>query len=129
MICSTPQPNRLLIHKPTCIRLIIPKEVVMQSRLTVGVLVLKPEGLVCDICYLGFDFQTTPAGIVAEPQEVAIFISHLSLDPDLVAVEVVGFLSVFAVFADVVSIGETAYARTTMLYVRIESYIITTACY
>ena len=87
----------------------------MQSRLTVGVLVLKPEGLVCDIRYLGFDFQTTPAGIVAEPQKVAIFISHLSWNADLVAVEVVGFLSVFAVFIDVVSIGETAYARTTML--------------
>ena len=101
----------------------------MQSRLTVGVLVLKPEGLVCDICYLGFNFRTTPAGIVAEPQEIAVFIGHLSLDPELVAVEIVDLLLVFAVFVDVISIGETAYARTTMLYVRIESYIITTACY
>ena len=87
----------------------------MQSRLMVGVLVLKPEGLVCDICYLGFLFQTTPAGIVVEPQEVAVLIGHLSRDADLVAVEVVGLLAVFAVFVDVVLIGETAYARTTML--------------
>ena len=74
-------------------------------------------------------FRRPPAGIVAEPQEVAIFISHLSLDPDLVAVEIADLLSVFAVFVDMVSIGETAYARTTMLYVRIESYIMTTAYY
>ena len=101
----------------------------MQSRLTVGVLVLQAEWLVCAIRYLGFLFHTILAGIVAEPQKIAIFISHLSLNADLVAVEVVGFLSVFAVFVDVVSIGETAYVRTTMLYVRIESYIMTTACY
>ena len=58
-IISTPQPNRLLIHKPTCIRLIIPVEVVMQSRLTVGVLVLQAEGLVCAIRYLDFTLQFT----------------------------------------------------------------------
>ena len=40
----------------------------MQSRFTVGILVLQAEGLVCVIRYLGFLFQTTPAGIVAEPQ-------------------------------------------------------------
>ena len=37
-------------------------------------------------------------GLVAEPQEVAVFIGHLSWDADLVAVEVVGLLSVFSVF-------------------------------
>ncbi|OFN04781.1 hypothetical protein HMPREF2638_10205 [Neisseria sp. HMSC055F11] len=70
----------------------------MQPRFTVGILVLQAEGLVCAIRYLGFLFQTTPAGIVAEPQEVAVFIGHLSWDADLVAVEVVGLLSVFSVF-------------------------------
>ena len=79
--------------------------------------------------YVSFTLKFTPTIIIPEPQKVAVFIGHLSLDPDLVAVEVVGFLSVFAVFVDVISIGETAYARTTMLYVRIESYIMTTACY
>ena len=43
-------------------------------------------------------FQTTPAGIVAEPQKVAVFIGFLSWYADLVAVEVVGLLAVFAVF-------------------------------
>ena len=47
-------------------------------------------------------FQTSPTGVVAEPQEVAVFIGHLSLDADLVAVEVVGLLVAFAIFADVV---------------------------
>ena len=51
-------------------------------------------------------FQTTPAGIVAEPQEVAIFIGHLSWDADLVAVEVVGLLAAFAVF-----VGPVTYLR------------------
>ena len=39
MESSTSQPNQILINKPTCIRLIIPEEVVMQPRLTVGILV------------------------------------------------------------------------------------------
>ena len=66
--------------------------------LTVGILVLQAEGLVCAIRYLGFLFQTTPAGVVAEPQEVAVLIDHLTWDIDLVAVEVVGLLVAFAVF-------------------------------
>ena len=53
------QPNRVLIHKPPRLRLIIPEEVVMQPRLTVDILVLQAEGLVCAIRYLGFLFQTT----------------------------------------------------------------------
>ena len=43
-------------------------------------------------------FQTTPAGVVAEPQQIAILICHLPWDADLVAVEVVGLLAAFAVF-------------------------------
>ena len=70
----------------------------MQPRFTVGILVLQAERLVCAIRYLGFLFQTTPAGIVAEPQQIAVLIGHLSWDADLVAVEIVGLLSVFAVF-------------------------------
>ena len=72
----------------------------MQPRFTVGILVLQAEGLVCAIRYLGFLFQTPPAGVVAEPQEVAVLISHLSRDADLVAVEVVGLLASFTFFVD-----------------------------
>ena len=103
---AAPQPNRILIHKPTRIRLIIPEEVVMQPRLTVGVLVLQAEGLICAIRYLGFLFQTTPAGIVAKPNQVAVLVGHLSRDADLIAVEVVDFLFAFAVF-----VGPIAYLR------------------
>ena len=39
-----------------------------------------------------------PCGVSAEPQEVAVLIGHLSLDADLVAVEVVGLLAAFAFF-------------------------------
>ena len=70
----------------------------MQPRLTVGILVLQAEGLVCAIRNLGLLFQTTPAGVIAEPQQIAVFIGHLSRDADLVAVEVAGLLSAFAVF-------------------------------
>ena len=70
----------------------------MQPRFTVGILVLQAEGLVCAIRYLGFLFQTTPAGVIAEPQQIAVLIGHLARDADLVAVEVVGLLSVFSVF-------------------------------
>ena len=70
----------------------------MQPRFTVGILVLQAEGLVCAIRYLGFLFQTPPAGVVAEPQEVAVLIGHLARDADLVKVEVVALLAAFSVF-------------------------------
>ena len=84
----------------------------MQPCFKVGILVLQAERLVCAIRYLGFLFQTTPAGIVAEPQELAVLIGHLTRDADLVAVEVVGLLAAFSVFVDVVLIGETVCVRT-----------------
>ena len=64
----------------------------MQPRLAVGILVLQAERLVCSICYSGFFFQTTPAGVIAEPQQIAVFIGHLTRDADLVAVEVAGLV-------------------------------------
>lgn len=64
----------------------------MQPRFTVGALVLQAEGLVCAIRYSCFFFQTPLAGIVAEPNQITLIISHLSRDADLVAVEVVGLL-------------------------------------
>ena len=76
----------------------MPEEVVMQPRLTVGILVLQAEGLVCAIRYLGFLFQTAPAGVVAKPNQVTVLVGHLSRDADLVAVEVVGLLAIFAFF-------------------------------
>ena len=76
----------------------------MQPRLTVGILVLQAEGLVCAIHYFSFLFQTAPAVIIAEPNQVAFLIGHLSWNADLVAVEVVDFLFAFAVF-----VGPIAY--------------------
>ena len=63
-----PHTNRILIHQPPRIRLVIPEEVVVQPRFKVAILVLQAKGLVCAIRYLGFLFQTTPAGVVVEPQ-------------------------------------------------------------
>ena len=56
-------------------------------------------------------FQTTQGGAFAVPQEISVLIGHLTRDADLVAVEVMGLLAVFAVFVDVVLIGETTYVR------------------
>ena len=111
-ILSTQQSNRLLNHKLTCIRLIIPEEVVVQPRFKVAILVLQAEGLIRILVNPLILFQMTPAGIVAEPQELAVLIGHLSWDADLVAVELVGLLGDFSVFVVGVSIGETAYVRT-----------------
>ena len=70
----------------------------------------------------------TQAGIVAEAQELAVLIGHLSWDADLVAVEVVRLLSVFSVFVDVVLIGETACVPHTP-YVGTEGFVRATACW
>ena len=53
--------------------------------------------------YLGFFFHTTPAGVVAEPQQITVLIWHLSWDADLVAVEVVGLLVAFSVFGGLIA--------------------------
>ena len=93
------QPNRILIHKPTRIGLIVPEEVVMQLRLAVAILVLQSEGLVSSSSgCVGFALQFASAVIIAEPNQVAVLIGHLSWDADLVAVEVVGLLETFSVF-------------------------------
>ena len=112
-IIPTQQPNRVLIHKPPRIRLIVAEEVVVQPRLTVGVLVLQLEGLVSSSGYVGFTLQFAPTVIIPESNQIVLLIGYLSWDVDLVAVEVVGLSAVFAVFVDVASTGETAYIYTT----------------
>ena len=72
----------------------------MQPRFTVAILVLQSEGLACAIRYSSFFFQTTPAGVVVEPQQITVLIGHLTWGADLVAVEVVGLLVSFAFFVD-----------------------------
>ena len=73
----------------------------MQPRLFIEVLVLQSEWLMCALINTLIFFQTHTAGIIAESQEVAVFIGHLSWDADLVGIEigeVLGF--VFGVIKD-----------------------------
>ena len=84
----------------------------MQPRLTVGILVLYAERLVCAIRNLGFLFQTTLAGVFSVPQQIAVLIGHLSRDADLVAVEVVGLLAAFSVFVGPVMYLCQGFVRT-----------------
>ena len=70
----------------------------MQPSFMVAKLVLQTERLVSSSGYVGFTLQFTPTVIISEPNQVTFAIGHLSWDADLVAVEVVGLLAVFAVF-------------------------------
>ena len=70
----------------------------MQPRFTVAILVLQAEGLVSNAGYVGFTLQFAPAVIIAEPNQVAVFIGHFSWNADLVAVEVEDLLAAFSVF-------------------------------
>ena len=71
----------------------------MQPRLTVAIVVLQAEGLVSSSSgCVGFALQFAPTVIIPKSNQVAVFIGHFTRNADLVAVEVVGFLAVFAVF-------------------------------
>ena len=113
-IVTTPQPNRVLVDKSSTFRLVIPEEVVMQPRFTVGILVLQAEGLMRRSCYVRFALQFAPTVIIAEPQQITVLIGHLSWDADLVAVEVVGLLAAFG-NQSVEDVVGKAVARTVFI--------------
>ena len=81
----------------TRVRVIIPIEVIVQPRLRIAILVLQPERLV-RTGNIRLAVESAPAVVVAEPQQPTVLIGHLARDADLVAVEIVGLLSAFAVF-------------------------------
>ena len=70
----------------------------MQSGFFIIILVLQSERLMCILINPLVLFQTTPSGIFAVPQQIAVDVGHLSRDADLVAVEVVGLSASFAFF-------------------------------
>ena len=84
----------------------------MQSRLMVGVLVLQAEGLVLRSRYVYFALQFTLTVIIPEPNQYTVLIGHLTLDADLVAVEVVGLLAAFSVFVGPVMYLCQGFVRT-----------------
>ena len=72
----------------------------------VAKLVLQTERLVSSSGYVGFTLQFAPTVIIAEPNQITVFIGHLAWDGDLVAMEVVGLLVAFAF-----GIGVVVYLR------------------
>lgn len=68
----------------------------MQPSFMVAKLVLQTERLVSSSGYVGFTLQFAPTVIIAEPNQITVFIGHLAWDGDLVAMEVVGLLVAFA---------------------------------
>ena len=75
----------------------------MQPGLFIVILVLQSERLMRVLVDPLVLFQTTPCGLFAVPQQIAVDDSHLSRDADLVAVEVVDFLFAFAFSIGVVA--------------------------
>ena len=73
----------------------------MQAGLFIEVLVLESErlmGVPIDALIL---FQTTPGGVFAVPQQIAVDVGHLARDADLVVVEIGEvLLAVFGVVKD-----------------------------
>ena len=112
-IKAAPQPNRVLIHKPARIRLVIPIKVIVQPRLRIKILVLQSERLV-RASNIRLAVESAPAVVITEPQQPGVLIGHLARDADLVAVEVVDFLFAFAVF-----VGPVAYLRQGFIAVGI----------
>ena len=60
----------------------------MQSGLFIEVLVLQSERLVRVLVNPLILFQTTPGGVFAVPQEIAVDIGHLARYADLIIVEI-----------------------------------------
>ena len=60
----------------------------MQSRLFIEVLVLQSKRLMRILVNPLIFFQTTPSGVFAVPQQIAVDIGHLFRDADLVVVEI-----------------------------------------
>ena len=68
----------------------------MQPGLFIEVLVLQSERLMRVLVNPLILFQTTPGGVFAVPQQIAVDVGHLARDADLVGVEIGKVL--FAVF-------------------------------
>ena len=68
----------------------------MQPSLFIIILVLQSERLMYILIDVFILFQTTPGGVFAVPQQIAVDVGHLARDADLVGVEIGEVL--FAVF-------------------------------
>ena len=75
----------------------------MQSSLFIIILVLQSERLVRVLVNPLIFFQTTPGGVFAVPQKIAVDVGHLARYADLVGVEIGEVL--FAVFGVVKDLG------------------------
>ena len=77
-------------------------QVVVQPGFFIIILVLQSKRLMRILVNPLVLFQTTPAGVVAEPQQISVFIGHLARQADLIVVEVVDLLVAFSVFVDMI---------------------------
>ena len=72
-VTTTQQPNRILIHKPTGIRFVIPEEIVMHPSFTVCVLVLQAERLVHVLVNPLVLFQTTSTKVLRSSENIEYY--------------------------------------------------------
>ena len=93
----------------------------MQSGLFIEVLVLQSERLMCVPIDAFILFQTTPGGVFAVPQEIAVDVGHLARDADLVVVEIGKVL--FAVFGVVKDLRQRFVAVLVGIDIGIAAFV------
>ena len=87
-IISALKYNRILMHKPSRIRLIVTEEVIVQPRLFIKILILQTERLVRILINPLVFVQLTPSGIFAVPYQITKLVGHFFRNTDLVVMEI-----------------------------------------
>ena len=93
----------------------------MQPRLFIVILVLQSERLMRVLVNPLIFFQTTPGGVFAVPQQIAVDVGHLARDADLVVVEIGDVL--FAVFGVVKDLRQRFVAVLVGIDIGIAAFV------
>ena len=120
-IVPTYQPNRILVHKPPGLRLVIAHQVVMQPRFFIIILVLQSKRLMHILVNLLVLFQATPGGVFAVPQKIAVDVGHLFRYADLIVMEIGEVL--FAVFGVVKDLRQRFVAVLVSVDIGIAAFV------
>ena len=93
----------------------------MQSGLFIIILVLQSERLMRVLIDAFILFQTTPGGVFAVPEEIAVDVGHLARDADLVIVEIGDVL--FAVFSVVKDLRQRFVAALVGIDIGVAAFV------
>ena len=93
----------------------------MQPGLFIEILVLQSKRLMRILINPLILFQTTPSGVFAVPQEIAVDVGHLARDADLVVVEIGEVL--FAVFGVVKDLRQRFVAVLVSVDIGVAAFV------